>query len=242
MSPILWIISWLLLPFGRAWSRQVRVRAQRAVLIDQGLWQGSWWELGLKLSWGLPNTLLGYLLAHSYNALGLSSGTSRRTAVVVLSGCTRQGAFSIGGYIFGPEGFRANPQDHLYVHEYGHYLQGLRWGILFVPCIAIPSLLSAARLCCSGVPHEFRWFEVNANRLSWQQHQREANNTTAGHTSALDELSYTSPHYDSPYPNPRGQKLNKHIFFPLRQYQLCLWDVLLPLLSLGLILALLLIL
>lgn len=238
MSPIIWIIACLLRQLRIVTWEKVRPIAQNARLIDCSLWRGSWWEVILKLSWGLPNTLIGYLLAHSYNLLGLSKNVSVGPAVVVLAGCTRDGAFSIGGYIFGPDGFRATPEDHLYVHEYGHYLQGLTWGVFFVPCIAIPSLLSAARLCTCGVLHEYRWFEINANRLSWRQHRLDACVLLSEETSKLDERSYTCPNYDSPYPNPRGENLNKYSYFPMRHYQLCLWDVVLPLLTLGVLMML----
>ncbi|MDY5858429.1 MAG: hypothetical protein SPK09_04275 [Porphyromonas sp.] len=239
MSLVLWLFVWLLRPLSRTQSQGLSARAQRALLIDMGLWSGSYPELILKLSWGLPNTLIGYLLAHSYNLLGYCSEVSSDGTATALSACTRSGAFSIGGYIFGPRGFRATPLDHLYLHEYGHYLQGLRWGIFFLPCIALPSLLSAAKLCCGGIAHEYRWFEVNANRLSWRQHNSPHSSGSSPSTKPLDRTSYTQPGCDSPYPNPRERGYNRYAFFPLDEYHLCLWDIALPLLTFGLVLVVL---
>ena len=70
----------------------------------------------------------------------------------------------MGGYIFGPNKFKADWRDHLFVHEYGHFLQGLTWGPFYLPVIALPSLASAAGIATGGVDHDDRWFEVDASR------------------------------------------------------------------------------
>lgn len=196
-------------------------RSRRALAIDSHLLTGAWWELFLRFTWALPNTLIGYLLAHAYNLLGLVDTLTRRGSCLALSGVSPRGAYSIGGYIFGCKGFSADWRDHLYVHEYGHYLQSLRWGLAFVPCVALPSLLSAAGLCTAGIPHYRRWFEVDASRYAARY--------MMGHRLGLDLVSYTTRAKDSPYINPRKRHDNAWLFFPIRSWVFAAYDILIPL-------------
>lgn len=195
-------------------------RSRRALAIDRALLLGSWWELCLRFSWGLINTSIGYLMAHTYNLLGFVQATSRRGSCLALSGVSPRGAYSIGGYIFGGDDFRANWHDHLYVHEYGHYLQSLIWGLAFVPCIALPSLLSAAGLVTGGVAHCKRWFEVDASRRAAKYMLKRR--------LGLDLVSYTTRGKDSPYPNPRHQHDNALLYFPIRSHTLVIYDAVIP--------------
>ena len=121
--------------------------------IDLGMFQGNFGQVFRKLTWGLPNTLMGNLMAHGYNITGKVNRVTLLEGAIALDGPMGDGyvAFSMGGYLFGPNKFKADWRDHLFVHEYGHFLQGLTWGPFFLPVIALPSLASA-------------WFEVDASR------------------------------------------------------------------------------
>ena len=72
---------------------------------------------------------------------------------------------SIGNYSLGPDNYVADWRDHLFVHEYGHYIQSQIMGITYFKHVAIPSFLSASFIqdWC-GVTHSKRWFEVDASR------------------------------------------------------------------------------
>ncbi len=69
-----------------------------------------------------------------------------------------------GGIINGTKWYhRLRGRKDAFRPEYGHYIQSQRWGIFYMPAIAIPSLFSAMGI--SKVEHDKRWFEVNASKL-----------------------------------------------------------------------------
>ena len=137
-----------------------------AFKIDLGMFQGNFGQVFRKLTWGLPNTLMGNLMAHGYNIAGKVNRVTLLEGAIALDGPMGDDyvAFSMGGYLFGPNEFKADWRDHLFVHEYGHFLQGLTWGPFFLPVIALPSLASAGGVATGGVKHDKRWFEVDASR------------------------------------------------------------------------------
>ena len=61
-------------------------------------------------------------------------------------------------------------RDPLFMHEYGHTFDSQRFGISYLFAVGLPSLVSCATSTqASGEPsgvttHEFRWFEMSANR------------------------------------------------------------------------------
>ena len=66
----------------------------------------------------------------------------------------------------GPKGYVADWRDHMFVHEYGHYIQSQYMGISFLPVVGVPSLLSAwCTSGWSGMKHNERWFERWAKKL-----------------------------------------------------------------------------
>ncbi|WP_329903127.1 hypothetical protein [Porphyromonas pogonae] len=58
--------------------------------------------------------------------------------------------------------------DYLFMHEYGHSFDSHRWGPLYLIVIGLPSLVSimySQKPIAEGVTmHDFRWFEINANK------------------------------------------------------------------------------
>ena len=133
--------------------------------IDKGLFQGNVEQIISKLTWGLPQTVIGNVFAHGYN---IASNISVNTGygMVTIGGATgssnREKAFTLSNYSFGPNNYKPDFRDNLFVHEYGHFLQSNRWGIGYIPCIAMPSLLSAFL----AKNHKKSWYEINASKLS----------------------------------------------------------------------------
>jgi hypothetical protein len=74
-------------------------------------------------------------------------------------------AVTIGFYSAGPKGYKADWHDHLFVHEYGHYIQSQQHGLVYLLTVGIPSLQSA--ILQTGNPnsprHDDRWFEADAS-------------------------------------------------------------------------------
>lgn len=66
------------------------------------------------------------------------------TTVTRVSG-EKWGAFTLGSYITGDKTIAADPNNSLFQHEYGHYLQSQAYGPMFLGKFAIPSLISAAK-------------------------------------------------------------------------------------------------
>ena len=75
-------------------------------------------------------------------------------------------AITIGYMTAGPKGYKADWRDHLFVHEYGHYIQSQELGFKYLSVVGIPSLQSAiiGTLKNDASTHRTRWFEVDANR------------------------------------------------------------------------------
>ena len=55
------------------------------------------------------------------------------------------GAFTSGSFINGERGLYADPNNTLFQHEYGHYLQSQSMGWGYLPRVGIPSLMSAMK-------------------------------------------------------------------------------------------------
>lgn len=149
---------------------------------------------------------------------------------VALSGITTGGsAFTIGNYIFGPDNFKADWRDHLFVHEYGHYIQQYWFGLLYLPVVGATSLASAAGL--GGEDHHTRWFEVQASRMGAEYFDKHYGSGAKGYVKGsehyFDRNSFENLGY-SPYTNPRDPVYN-YGNNPTSGARFSIWDVLIPL-------------
>lgn len=97
--------------------------------------------------WGFPQTLLGLMLLVGLR--GRRRHYRYRTAIV--TEWNLDAGFTSGMFIFVP---RVCPQP-LLAHEYGHTLQSLMLGPLYLPLIVLPSLMWA------GLPRAQRFRSVN---------------------------------------------------------------------------------
>lgn len=70
---------------------------------------------------------------------------------------------TLSNYILGPPGFKPDFRDHLFVHEYGHYLQSKKLGPAYLFVVAKPSLLSST---FDKNNHGNRWYETHASKLA----------------------------------------------------------------------------
>lgn len=132
-----------------------------------GMYRGSVGQVLNKWTWGISNSCLGYWMAQGYNMFGNAGAVTNLDGAVALSNTTSGGAaVTVGHYTMGPENYKADYHDNLFVHEYGHYIQAQRMGGLYLRVVGIPSLLSAS--CTSawvGTTHSQRWFEVSASKF-----------------------------------------------------------------------------
>ena len=84
--------------------------------------------------WGLPQTLLGLLVL--FACPGCERSIYRGAVVTRWRG---RGGVSLGLFLFVPE----KADDRLLAHEYGHSLQSLLLGPLYLIVIGLPSLVWA---------------------------------------------------------------------------------------------------
>ena len=131
--------------------------------IDKGLLQGNFGQILNRFTWGLGQTFLGNFISHGYNWAGEVKGVTYLDGATAIETKGSGNPFTVGSYITGPKGFKADWKDHLFVHEYGHYIQSQWFGPLYIPIVAVSSVASVAGL--GGDDHGSRWFEVQASRM-----------------------------------------------------------------------------
>lgn len=97
----------------------------------------------LQFVWGLPQTLLGFVLYLCW----YQAPHSRYHGAIVTE-WKKQTGLSLGLFLFVPEGEIG--KDFL-VHEYGHTIQSLVLGPLYLPVIGLPSAVWCNLPCCAAL-------------------------------------------------------------------------------------------
>lgn len=198
--------------------------------IDSAPFKGGFGNIMLNMTWGLPNTNIGNKTAHFLNIIGKVDGVSEMEGLTAIGGITSAGrAFTIGPYSFGPDNYKATWKDHLFVHEYGHFIQHKLLGPTYIPTIAIPSLASAAGID-GGVNHRNRWFEVDASRRGAAYFDEHYGSGKSGYVKGspdyFDIYSF-SISGSSPYINPRTG-ISDQNRFPITSSHYIFWDYYIP--------------
>ena len=132
----------------------------------------------VQLVWGFPQTLAGFIMF----ALVPGDKSERFRCAFVTKWSSPRG-LSLGPFIFVPDYERAPlalRAERLRVHEYGHCIQSLIFGPLYLPLFAIPSMIWAglpalARLRSSrALPYHRFYTESFANWLGERVTGKEA--------------------------------------------------------------------
>lgn len=125
--------------FHNGWNQSVN-----SAKIYGGLFAGSPVQIISRFTWELPQTLVGFGASLGANELTMVQDVNYYDgATVVRHYKDNWGAFTLGSYINGDNSIRANPNNQLFQHEYGHYLQSQEAGWAYLPKYAIPSLINA---------------------------------------------------------------------------------------------------
>jgi len=139
---------------------------ENAFRISDGLTKGTNDQIRSRFTNELPQTLLGWTVAQALNIVSPVNNVDNGYGVTVID-CEYfdgRGAMTIGSYMFGPTGFKADYHDHLFVHEFGHTTQSRDFGWWYLPIIGIPSITSGKWDDNNGNNlHDFRWFETDAS-------------------------------------------------------------------------------
>ena len=90
----------------------------------------------VQLTWGLPQTLLGFILYLYWRRRG---AISRMYHGAIVTEWTSGGGISLGLFVF----VSGKARPGVTVHEYGHCVQSLLLGPLYLIAVGIPSYLWA---------------------------------------------------------------------------------------------------
>lgn len=138
---------------------------------NKNFW-GRSWELISRFTWQAPQTAVGYTLSGGHNLFGgVRSVDYYGGATVVETWNEDWGGISLGSYIIGSRGITADPNNPLFQHEYGHYIQSQDSGPMYLSKYGIPSALSK-----EGVDHSLHPAEQDANARALSYFNRHESN------------------------------------------------------------------
>ena len=195
--------------------------------IDVGMFRGNFMQIVNKWTWGFSLSYYGNRLAHGLNMIGRVRNVTDLDGMLALDGVTINGAaFTIGHYSFGPKGYEATWQDHAFVHEYGHYMQGQLLGPLYIQYVAVPSMLSKWHIIPGN--HKTRWYEIDASRRAAQYFDRKYGRGNAYYDSSKPEFFFDINSFiaggNSPYINPRRNSTSQGYNNPITGTKFNFWD------------------
>jgi RHS repeat-associated protein len=102
-------------------------------------------EILSRFTWQLPNTIAGFAGAHIANmGWNVNSVDYEAGATVLNVGNNDWGGLTLGSFILGDHTIKADPDNSLFQHEYGHYLQSQALGPRYFIDIALPSFFDAS--------------------------------------------------------------------------------------------------
>ena len=197
--------------FGQGWTQSWEITG--------GLfqWDGdlnfgqNLWNMTSKLTLEAPQTIVGLGVSQALNVGTVVNDVNYFRGATVLDTDLQGGAFTAGSYIVGPQGFVPDFTDHLFVHEFGHYLQSKRLGPLYLNQVALPSITDFWLVdeLFGQALHDTRWYEAHASRLAADYFDEEfgsgAPGFVAGSPNFFDRNSFVTG-APSPYFNGRWQR------------------------------------
>lgn len=135
------------------WRRADR-EARNASRIHDGLFKsdptknfwGRIWEVVSRFTWQGIQTAAGYVSSHASNIFGTVTDVNYYGGATVVKGMNDglflgagDPAVTLGNYIIGDRTIDANPNNSLFQHEYGHYLQSQEFGFAYLTKIGLPN-------------------------------------------------------------------------------------------------------
>ena len=124
----------------------------------------------IQMSWGLPQTLLGFILYLRYKTCPHFNYKGS-----IVTRWPRGGGLSLGMFTF-IEKYTVR-YDYLYKHEYGHTIQSLILGPFYLFLIGIPSFIWASlpslkrKRLREGIPYDSFIVERSADRFGGNTHE-----------------------------------------------------------------------
>lgn len=184
--------------FGKGWKQSWQITGGLFQWSDDKNFIDNVTTIFSKLTWEAPQTYLGFGIGQILNTATLVNDVNYFRGATVLDTKLEGGAFSLGSYIVGPDGFKPDYRDHLFVHEFGHYLQSKDFGPLYMNFIALPSL---SDIIINPNSHRNKWYESDASKR--------ASRYFSALYSDFDVESFsngTPSHYINPRTNSRNRE------------------------------------
>lgn len=131
-------------------------------------------------TWGLPQNLVGLGFFLFYRLRGCPHFSYQGAVVTIWTNHT--GSMSMGRYLFLEPSW--TPKDHdLLAHEYGHTIQSLFFGPLYLLTVGLPSVLWAGLPCFRNMRRKGRsYYSVYPEKGATRLGQRFAKQTPPGRT------------------------------------------------------------
>lgn len=115
-------------------------------------------EVVSRFTYQIPQTVSGNLSAHFYNTvLGKVQSVEYGGGATVVGMRVDWLGVTLGTYILGDSTLHACPDNKLFQHEYGHYLQSKRMGLAYFVRVGLPAIMSKGN-------HDAHPVEVDCNR------------------------------------------------------------------------------
>lgn len=115
-------------------------------------------EVASRFTYQGPQTGIGFFMAHLYNTvLCKVNNVSHPNGSTLLNMNVGWTGICFGNYILAKKNCSPHPDNRIFQHEYGHYLQSKRMGFAYLVRVGLPAIMS------TGV-HDEHPVEVDCNR------------------------------------------------------------------------------
>jgi RHS repeat-associated protein len=171
-------------------------------LVGRGL------QFASRFLWEMPQTVLGNVVSHARNISVNVDNVSYYGGATLVNNDDptdrERWGLTLGPYI-NSKNVVADPfVDDLFRHEYGHTLQSMLVGPLYLTNVAIPSLISATldyELDWFNHNHDRSWFETQANRMAFRYFSNHEPNSLVFNPTTNRGLAWDNAEYPRNY-NP----------------------------------------
>lgn len=186
---------------------------------------GRTWELISRFTWQAPQTFCGWTFSQlcNYHVMGGICNIDYYDGATVITNNNGQGAVTLGSYICGNSSLRADPNNRLFQHEYGHYIQSQGYGIFYLSRYGIPSGLNCIEWLSGNRNHDNHPVEQDANIRAFKYFNKNIDGYIGWNFDFNPIIGYDQ---NLPYDNPQNQAaLNNGLIAPAWYNYLFPWEI-----------------
>lgn len=155
-------------------------------------------ELGSRHTYQAPQTGIGFVVSHFYNTvLCKVNSVSYANGSSVLNMNVKWTGICFGNYILAKNTIEAHPNNRIFQHEYGHYLQSKRMGFAYLIRVGLPAIMSKG-------DHDAHPVEVDCNREGFLYFNR-MDSTFQNDSVLFDKKGWNFLY--NPFPDSVGTKI-----------------------------------